>query len=259
MARAARDWAQLEAFEAEYIQRLHAAGKESSVRQMLDALAAGKEEEADWRRVDAERSRDENARRLLALRGKIRSLREKLGALPEGAILESERPFLRADAPPARPRLQILADPAPEGYHYGVTFAQIRALLAELPPAHVAPVHTIRLTNQRHTGSDGDWWDGEIRLHCLIRDDGLGKATADVERFGGRLGWDEDGKLAAFWPQEAYETFVLRRVLVHEIAHGVATLPGFAERVRTAGSVERFCELYAENFYRPPGPSVRLR
>ena len=55
------------------------------------------------------------------------------------------------------------------------------------------------------------------------------------------------------------------RVLAHRglltaeaVAHGVAELPGNAEKVRSVGSIEKFCEQYAENFYRPPGKSVRL-
>jgi hypothetical protein len=79
----------------------------------------------------------------------------------------------------------------------------------------------------------------------------------DVSRFGGDFQW-EGSKLYAVWPLEAYKTFVLRRVFIHEVAHGVAELPGHAEKVRRAGSIERFCELYAENFYRPAGKSVRL-
>jgi hypothetical protein len=78
-----------------------------------------------------------------------------------------------------------------------------------------------------------------------------------VERFGGSFE-QEGNRLYAVWPSEAYRAFVLRRVLIHEVAHGVAELPGYADAVRRAGSVEKFCEQYAETFYRPPGRSVRL-
>jgi hypothetical protein len=153
-----------------------------------------------------------------------------------------------------------------------VTFDDIRALLAELPEEHAATVHEVRLSNQKRTGADGDWLDGEIRLHCLAevlerasdgaptvlrRLMGRQEGGGDVERFGGSFKW-EGNRLYAVWPVEAYRTFVLRRVFVHEVAHGVAELPGYADRVRRAGSIERFCEQYAENFYRPAGKSVRL-
>ena len=268
MAKGERDWAQLDAFEAEYTERLAAEKKRgdqgSQFLGYLAGLASGRED--FW--SDEVKPQDPESGRLFALRAKILGLREKVGAppTPEGALLEVEKPFVPSLLPRSREkqraRIRFFSDPAPPGFLYPVHYDEIRQTLAELPSEHTATVREIRLSNQRRTGTDGDWLDGEIRLHCLIREDGqrvLGRTetTQDVERFGGKLEW-EGNKLVAVWPLEAYKTFVLRRVLIHEVAHGVAELPGYADAVRRAGSVERFCERYAENFYKPPGPSVRL-
>ncbi len=278
-----RDWAQLDAFEAEYAERLtdeqhqHQRQRRSDDRarnrarsayspflDFLGALAGGQEEEIAFFAHEVETSRDDQTRRLVALRGKILSLREKLGVPDEGALLPSEKPFVEEPSSPPGPEntIRFVADTVPPGHHFPVTFGDIKATLAELPPEHAATVREIRLSNQKRTGTDGDWLDGEIRLHCLIPDDGrrlVGRTegTQDVERFGGKLEW-EGTKLYARWPLEKYKIFVLRRVLIHEVAHGVAELPGHLAAVRSAGSIERFCEQYAENFYRPPGPSVKL-
>ena len=286
MAKGERDWAQLDAFEAEYQERLAAERKEisrdtrgqfySPYLDLLAAVASGKD--VDWLYREAEKSRDDQTRRLFALRGKILTLREKLAVPTDGkSLLNIETPYVNLPVTKSGPkspvvaaepgetkprRIRFIADPVPEGHLYPVTFDEIRATLAELPPEHVAPIHEIRLSNQKRTGADGDWLDGEIRLHCLLTEGGkrlMGRSESgmDVERFGGAFEW-EGKKLYAAWPLESYKVFVLRRVLVHEVAHGVAELPGFAEKVRRAGSVEKFCEQYAENFYRPPGKSVRL-
>ncbi|MBC8135924.1 MAG: hypothetical protein H8F28_08580, partial [Fibrella sp.] len=110
-----------------------------------------------------------------------------------------------------------------------------------------------------------------IRLHCVleaIKDDadtvtggrrlvGRREDSLDTERFGGRFAWDGN-KLYAIWDLPDYKTFVLKRALIHEVAHGIAELPGYAAQVRSVGSVEKFCEQYAESYYRPAGKSVRL-
>lgn len=278
MAKGERDWAQLDAFEAEYRERLTAERKEvsrypnepdgrgySPYLELLAAVAAGKD--VDWLYREAEKSRDDQTRRLFALRGKILSLREKLaGPNEKKSLLDIEMPFvvlpvLKTEGPKPH-RLRFLADPVPIGHLYPITFDDIKVTLAELPSDHTATVQEIRLSNQKRTGADGDWLDGEIRLHCLLTEDGKrlmarSESGTDVERFGGAFEW-VGKKLYAVWPLPAYRTFILRRVLIHEVAHGVAELPGSAEKVRRAGSVEKFCEQYAENFYRPPGKSVRL-
>ncbi|MBC8102849.1 MAG: hypothetical protein H7Z41_09705 [Cytophagales bacterium] len=271
MAKGERDWTQLDAFEAEYQERLEAekrrAGSQSSYLRFLNSLAQKRTD--FW--ADEPRAEDDLTGRLFALRGKILALREKVG-LPDEPLLEAEIPYLRAAPVPKKSegsgggekphRIRFLTDPAPPGHQYPITIDEIKAVLAELPREHVATVHEIRLSNQKRTGADGDWLDGEIRLHCLIADNGKRlmerrESGLDVERFGGAFEW-VGKKLYAAWPLAAYKTFVLRRVLIHEVAHGVAELPGYAEKVRRAGSVEKFCEQYAENFYRPPGKSVRL-
>lgn len=266
-----RDWAQLESFEAEYAERLAEEKKRRGGSQYLDflnELARGRDE--FW--ADEVKARDDATRRLFALRGKILGLREKLGQ-EEARLLDVEKPFVTAAEPKEEKqhRVRYLADPLSPNCLYPVTFDDIRAVLGELPKEHAATVHEIRLSHQRRTGADGDWLDGEIRLHCMgevVKDD-AGEVTAlrramgrreggqDVERFGGSFEW-EGNVLHAVWPLDAYKTFILRRVLVHEVAHGVAELPGYSDAVRRAGSVEKFCEQYAENFYRPPGRSVRL-
>ena len=269
MAKGERDWRQLESFEDEYKERLTAEKKrkDSPFLRVLSDLARGRGDFFS----DELKARDDDTRRLFALRGKIRSLREKLG-MPIETILETETPFLAASLAPAadkaKPRrIRFLADTLPVGFLYPVTFDEIRALLAELPPEHTAPIHEIRLSNQKNVGADGDWLEGEIRLHCAIasEDGETGRrpmsrmeGDSDVVRFGGRVEWGEGNKIYAVWPLSAYKIFVLRRVLVHEVAHSVAELPGYAERVRSVGSIEKFCEQYAENFYRPPGKSVRI-
>jgi hypothetical protein len=271
----------LDAFEAEYVERLRAEKKRGSDSPFLTFLRMQVDGVKPLYSDDV-KARDDETGRLFALRGKIFSLRAKVG-LPDERILEIEIPFLpksRAklsviavmDAKPdgdvsKKPRITFVADAIPDDYLYPVTFDDIRAVLAELPPEHIAPIHEIRLSNQKRTGADGDWWDGEIRLHCLMqrtdvegrlrRPVGRSEGGQDIERFGGSFQWDGN-KLYAVWPVEAYRTFVLRRVLIHEVAHGVAELPGYVDAVRRAGSVEKFCEQYAENFYRPPGKSVRL-
>jgi hypothetical protein len=271
MAKGERDWAQLDAFEAEYKERLSLERKEAKARgyspylELLTAVASGRD--VDWLYREAEKSRDDQTRRLFALRGKILSLREKLEVPTDGKSLldieveYAERPVVATEENKPR-RVRFFADSIPEGHFYPVTFEEIKATLDELPPEHVATVREIRLSNQKRTGADGDWLDGEIRLHCLLTEDGkrlMGRSESgmDVERFGGAFEWSGK-RVYAVWPLAAYKVFVLRRVLVHEVAHGVAELPGFSEKVRRAGSVEKFCEQYAENFYRPPGKSVRL-
>ena len=275
-AKGARDWAQLDAYEAEYAERLAGESRyETKTKEPSQFLAflrkAAHGAKGDDFYADELKSRDEATRRLFLLRGKIQTLRQKVG-LPDETIWETEKPFLPdAQETPKKRALRLLADPAPVGFFYPVTFEEIRALLAELPPEHTELVHEIRLSNQKHTGADADWLDGEIRLHCLIargepdkRGNPTGKRLmgrtetgADVERWGGDFEW-EGTKCYAIWPLDAYKTFVLKRVLVHEIAHGVAELPGFADKVSRAGSVEKFCEQYAETFYKPAGKSVRL-
>jgi len=255
MARGERDWAQLEAFEAEYAERLAEEAQDSQFLTFLRKLAAGARLRSDERK-----GRDDSTRRLFALRGKILSLREKLGE-PTETLLPAEA-ALAPKKVAKRAAIEFLSDPLPPGHLYPVTYAEIKATLAELPPEHAATVWRVHLTNQKRTGTDGDWLDGEIRLHCLLPADGrrlVGRSegTQDIERWGGALEW-EGNRLWARWPLDVYKTFVLRRVLIHEVAHGVAELPGMREAVRSAGSLERFCELYAENFHRPPGKSVKL-
>jgi hypothetical protein len=293
MAKGERDWAQLDAFEAEYRDRLRAEQKrkDSQFLTYLNRIARGRE--TFW--SDEINARDPESGRLFALRGKILNLREKVG-LPDEKLLPAEGEFVgKTTADTARSpddlfdtdgkklagkgkvALRFVVDPAPEGSVYPVTIEEIKAVLAELPAEHTAPIHEIRLSNQQRTGADGDWLEGEIRLHCLVqavepvgaegaevasvpevrRLMGRREGGVDVERWGGRFVWERNRPYAV-WPREAYRTFVLRRVLVHEVAHGVAELPGYADRVRRAGSVEKFCEQYAENFHRPPGRSVRL-
>ena len=267
MAKGERDWRQLESFEAEYSERLTAETKrrDSLFLRVLSDLARGRGDFFS----DELKARDEETRRLFALRGKIRSLREKLGTPQpdDEPLLDLEKTVVTVLpaklATEKKRRIRFIADTLPPGLAYPVTFDEIRALLAELPPEHTAPIHEIRLSNQKNVGADGDWLEGEIRLHCAIAEDGkrlMGRheGSQDVIRFGGKTEWGEGNKLYAVWPLDAYKIFVLRRVLVHEVAHGVAELPGFAERVRSVGSIEKFCEQYAENFYRPPGKSVRI-
>ena len=272
-----RDWAQLDAFEAEYAERLQAEKKRErrpGDSQFLDFLR-GLARNYERFYADEVNARDSDTGRLFSLRGKILGLRDKLGdGQPPDKLLPVEIEILKQikEAVPEsdkgdKPRpLDFARDPLPPAHLYPVTLKEIKATLGELPPEHAATVWRVHLTNQKRTGTDGDWLDGEIRLHCLLAEFGPGRGrrlvgrsegTQDVERFGGALEW-EGSKLFAVWPVPAYKTFVLRRVLIHEVAHGVAELPGFADRVRTAGSVEKFCEQYAENFHRPAGPSVRL-
>lgn len=276
----ARDWAQLDAFEAEYAERLTAEKKRppkdrSQYLEFLRLLASG----VDDFYSDEIKGRDDETRRLFALRGKILFLREKLAALPEtkpGELLPAEQPFVPAAPkkpdPTRPPKVRVFADSLPPNHLYPVTFAEVRETLATLPPEHAAVVREVRLSNQKRTGADADWLDGEIRLHCLLEvipsDDGGGpprgrrligrrEDSLDTERFGGKFAWDNN-KLYAVWEIADYKTFVLKRALIHEVAHGVAELPGYAAQVRSVGSVEKFCEQYAENYYRPPGKSVRL-
>src|SRR5438045_4003441 len=94
----ARDWAQLDAFEVEYTERLATEKKRgpkdrSQYLQFLRLLASG----VDDFYSDEIKGRDDETRRLFALRGKILSLREKLGAVPEakpGELLPAEQPFV---------------------------------------------------------------------------------------------------------------------------------------------------------------------
>ena len=275
-AKGARDWAQLDAFEAEYAERLANEKKQENQSQFLAFLKkAAQVKSWDEFYADELKGRDEQTRRLFALRGKIQTLREKLG-LPDEDPLPIETQYLpaaqtKAEKPKRSKGPRFVADTTPPGFFFPVTFDEIRAVLAELPPEHTEPLHEIRLSNQKKTGADGDWLDGEIRLHCLIasaepfangteavrRLMGRAETGADVTRWGGDFEW-EGNKLYAVWPLDAYKTFVLRRVLVHEVAHGVAEMPGYSAKVKQAGSVERFCEQYAEAFYKPPGKSVRL-
>jgi hypothetical protein len=287
MAKGERDWAQIDALEAEYRERLTAEKrrKDSQFLTYLNRLARGRE--TFW--SDEINARDSETGRLFALRGKILNLREKVGE-PVDKLLPLETDFAGPIAPgtartaddlfdPEKGKIvtgekarsiRFVTDPAPAGSVYPITIDEIKGVLAELPTEHTAPIHEIRRSNQQKTGADGDWLEGEIRLHCLVqpcKDEGgkpairraMGRREtgADVERWGGRFEWEET-RLFAVWPLEAYKTFLLRRVLIHEVAHSVAELPGSADRVRRAGSVEKFCEQYAENFHRPPGRSVRL-
>ncbi len=277
MAKGERDWAQLDSFEAEYAERLAAEKKrpagESQFLYVLGELARGRGGDDFY--ADELKARDEATRRLYALRAKIMGLRAKVG-LTDERLLPSETPFLPADAAkadkPAKERkVRVFADPLAPGHLFPVTFGDVRGVLAELPHEHAQTVREVRLSNQKKTGADGDWLDGEIRLHCMVeavknetgeiasvrRLMGRSETGGDVERFGGAFEWDGP-RLFALWPIESYKTFLLRRVLIHEVAHGVAELPGYAEKVRSVGSVEKFCEQYAENFYKPPGRSVRL-
>lgn len=289
MAKGERDWSQLDAFEAEYRERLQAekkrsGGKESQYLTFLNRLARGRE--TFW--SDEVNARDPETGRLFALRTKIFALRVKLD-LPDEPLTETEREFVgstahgtarspddrydpdKGDILRKKRGIRFLADTVPPGFVYPITFTEIKAVLAELPPEHTEKLHEIRLSHQRRTGADGDWLDGEIRLHCLVEeveDKEFGPAFrrqmsrtesgSDVERWGGAIEWGDRNRPYAIWPRETYRTFLLRRVLIHEVAHGVAELPGQADAVRRAGSIEKFCEQYAENFYRPPGRSVRL-
>lgn len=259
-----RDWAQLDAFEAEYAERLAQEKMRggSAFLNLLEGLGRGSVPPESLREV--EQSRDEQTRRLWALRGKIIALRRKLG-LPDEPLLPPEKAFVPKSKTVSEPKsraIKFAKDPLPPKYVYPVSFEEIKVTLAQLPPEHVQTVGEIRLSNQKNTGTDGDWLDGLIRLHCAIGEDGrrlVGRTegTQDIERFGGALEW-EGNRLYAHWPLDVYKTFVLRRVLIHEVAHGVAELPGYGDAIRRAGSLEKFCEQYAENFYRPPGPSVKL-
>lgn len=260
-ARGARDWAQLESFEAEYAERLATEAKRGGDSQFLAVLRKLAQGEDLY--SDETKGRDDATRRLFTLRGKILALHEKLGE-PTETLLPVEAARIPGVAGKAAKRtsVEFIADPIPPGHLYPITFPEIKSVLAELPPEHTAEIWRVHLTNQKRTGTDGDWLDGEIRLHCLIRQDGrrqVGRTegTGDIERWGGALEW-EGNKLWALWPLDVYKTFVLRRVLIHEVAHGVAELAGMREAVRSAGSLERFCEQYAEKFHRPPGKSVRL-
>ncbi|MBC7806952.1 MAG: hypothetical protein H7145_12465 [Akkermansiaceae bacterium] len=275
----ARDWAQLDAFEAEYRERLAGEKKRDEKRsqylEFLRLMASG----VDDFFADEVKARDDDTRRLFALRGKIVSLRDKLGESPDpDGVLPAERPYVTKVTPkpkpadPAHPpKVRVFADVLPPNHLYPVTFADVRDTLATLPPEHAAVVREVRLSNQKRTGSDADWLEGEIRLHCVLetikdaadtvtggrRLVGRREDSLDTERFGGRFAWDGN-KLYALWDLSDYKTFVLKRALIHEVAHGIAELPGYAAQVRSVGSVEKFCEQYAENYYRPAGKSVRL-
>lgn len=277
-----RDWTQLETFETEYGERLadekRRGGKVSQSPRFENApffrflylLAT----DAKFAYTDEIKARDEETRRLFALRSKIIALREKLGVPDDSEpLLPLERPYIVVAAPKKdKERVRVSSDVLPDGHLYPITAAEIRETLLTLPPEHAATVHWVHLTNLKNYGADGDWSEGEIRLHCLlegIKDaDGnmtsgrrlllkQGRGGMDVVRFGGKF-QREGNKLYAIWDVAAYKIFVLKRVLIHEVAHGIAELPGYAAQVRSVGSVEKFCEGYAENYYRPPGKSVRL-
>src|SRR5687768_13433023 len=105
MAKADRDWAQLDAFEAEYVDRLKdekrraggGGGGNSHYLNFLQLLADG----VETFYADEVKGRDDATRRLFALRGKILSLRDKVGAsLPEGEgpLLPVEREYVRKAA-----------------------------------------------------------------------------------------------------------------------------------------------------------------
>ncbi len=274
---ATRDWAQLEAFEEEYTQRLNDEKewdeKRSQYLTFLRLLASG----VDDFYTEETKSRDDDTRRLFALRGKILSLRDRVGVMADAdGILPAERSYVARVTPkPAdstkTAKVRMFTDVPPPNHLYPVTFADVRETLATLPLEHAAVVREVRLSNQKRTGSDADWLEGEIRLHCLleaVKDDagnstmgrrlvGRREDSMDTERFGGKFVWDGN-KLYAVWALDVYRAFVLKRALIHEVAHGIAELPGYAAQVRSVGSVEKFCERYAENYYRPAGKSVRL-
>ena len=267
-----RDWAQLETFETEYAERLAGEkkrGKETPFLRFLYLLAT----DAKVAYTDEIKARDDETRRLFALRGKIITLREKLAvAEDDEPLLPAERSYIVLKPTAKKEKIRVSSDALPENHLFPVTAAEIRETLQTLPPEHAATVHWVHLTNLKNYGADGDWSEGEIRLHCLL--EGIpnaegtviagrrlllrqGRGGQDVVRFGGKFQWDGN-KLYAIWEVAAYKVFVLKRVLIHEVAHGVAELPGYAAQVRSVGSVEKFCEQYAENYYRPPGKSVRL-
>src|SRR5215467_9917359 len=95
LAKGERDWTQLDAFEAEYRERL-AVEKKRRDSQFLAVLADVAKGRKDFY-SDELKARDEETRRLFTLRGKILSLREKLG-LPEEMPLDVERPFVAGNA-----------------------------------------------------------------------------------------------------------------------------------------------------------------
>ncbi|MBC8138036.1 MAG: hypothetical protein H8F28_19315, partial [Fibrella sp.] len=230
----ARDWAQLDTFEAEYRERLAIEKKRDEKRsqylEFLRLLASG----VDDFFADEVKARDDDTRRLFALRGKIVSLRDKLGEAtdPDG-VLHAERPFVARVTPKPKltdatkpPKVRVFADVLPPNHLYPVTFADVRETLATLPPKHSAVVREVRLSNQKRTGSDADWLEGEIRLHCVleaVKDEtgtltggrrlvGRREDSLDTERFGGRFAWDGN-KLYALWDLTDYKTFVLKRAL----------------------------------------------
>jgi hypothetical protein len=285
-----RDWAQLDAFEAEYAERLQAEAKRrkasgrSQFLEFLDGLAQNYEHFY----ADEINARDPETGRLFALRTKLSACAKSwanrrnaaLRRAGVGQSAEQERSKgaasnAQATSPPkattsrrpdqpshrVRPR-PAAARPSVSGHAQGHqsdagrTAARTRPNRVARPPDQPEAHRNRRRLARRR--------DSPALSACPPRAGrgtppvGRTESTQDVERFGGRLEWDDNNKLYAVWPIEAYKTFVLRRVLIHEVAHSVAELPGYAERVRAAGSVEKFCEQYAENFYRPAGKSVRL-
>ncbi|MBC8143837.1 MAG: hypothetical protein H7Y38_20590, partial [Armatimonadetes bacterium] len=235
MAKGSRDWAQLDAFEAEYAERLAAEKKrgasDSPFFRFLRLLATN----ATFAYTDDIKARDDDSRRLFALRNKIIALREKL-AVPadDDGLLSAERDYLPT-VPKEKSGLRVTADVLSENYLYPVTFADVRETLATLPPEHAAVVDAVHLTNRKNETADADWGWGTIRLHCVLesvkntegaviagrRIHAKRMSGQDVERFGGKLEW-EGRQLFAVWNIADYRTFVLKRVLIHEVAHGVA-------------------------------------
>jgi hypothetical protein len=156
-------------------------------------------------------------------------------------------------------RYRILVQPPGPGLRHVVTPEQIRARLAELPPAMLDRLEVVQLSQvtrkKRRFPCYGMQWGCAIYLYPVEADlverfvrPPRPAAQIEAATYGGQWEVGDDGTWRLVWTEAAIRDFYLNNILIHELGHLLDD--------RNCSYVDR--ERYAEWFAIRYGQSKRL-
>ncbi len=123
----------------------------------------------------------------------------------------------------------IVQDPGPE-YSHVVTPDEVRARLAQLPPAMLEPLEVVQLSRmtrkKRSFPCYGMQWGSTLYLYPIETSliEYYGRPPRPAERteavmFGGRWVHSHEDDWQLIWTKQAVKDFYLNNILIHELGH----------------------------------------